>query len=66
MKDVEGSGLWDWSNVGESAGDVEGTADELDVLFDFGGCIASNMPLLTSSWMVSIAEVFPIKSVTPI
>lgn len=71
-RDEGGNWGWDWPGVGHragaagQAGAVDGPADELDVLFVLGGYMASNMPLLTSSSMVSIAEVFPIRSVTPI
>lgn len=55
-RDVEGNVARDWPGAG----------DELMVLFVLEGCMASNMPLLTSSWTVSIAELFPSRSITPI
>lgn len=65
-KDVEGNEVCDWPGAGDGAGAGDRATDEVDLFFDLGGCIASSMPLLTSSWMVSIAEVFPSRSTTPI
>lgn len=59
MRDVERNEVFDWL-----AGD--GAADELPVQFVLRGCMASSMPLLTSSLTVSIAELFPSRSTTPI
>lgn len=61
----------DWLGTGDRAGatgkvgDGDRTTGELGALFAFGSCTASNMPLLTSSWTVSMAELFPTKSLIP-
>lgn len=62
--DVEGNEVRDWPGAGDRDRVAEDGA--ADVLFVFGGCTACSMPLLTSSWTVSIAELFPSRSNTPI
>lgn len=63
-RDAEDNEVCDRPGAGErAAGD--GGADELAVLFVLGGCLASNTPLLTSSWIVSIGELFSSRSTTP-
>lgn len=65
-RDVEGSEVCDWPGDRDGArGAGDGAADELAVVLVFGGCTASSTPLLTSSLMVSIAELFPSGSTTP-
>lgn len=64
--DVEGKEVCDWPGAGDRARDAgDDTADELVELFVLGGCMASRTPLMTSSWRVSIAELFPSRSTTP-
>lgn len=64
---MEGNEVRDWPGAGDRDGAAgDGAADELVVLFLLRGCMACSMPLLTSSWTVSIAELFPSRSNTPI